>query len=284
MEASLRWIEGSAYAAALGVRVGEISGEQARLRLPFAEANTNGDGVMHGGCAASLAALGAQVVTRAALGKDSGPWHTAALQVSYLAAAKDQGVVAEARMLRAGKGLCFVAVAVTGDDGRAIAEANAVVHARTGAEPAPLPASAGDHGEADPGQMGPHIGRIPFIAGRGITVEHMAGGTSRLVMPWCDENADASGGVHEGAVLSLLDTAGAMASWAVTGFGPYRAGTPAMHAQLLAPPPRDDLVAYGRNALRDGAFFFSDVEVATASDARLIARGTVFYRIVGPPR
>ena len=34
--------------------------------------------------------------------------------------------------------------------------------------------AAGDHGEADPGQMGPHIGRIPFIGGRGIAVEQMA--------------------------------------------------------------------------------------------------------------
>ena len=53
-----------------------------------------------------------------------------------------------------------------------------------------------------------------------------------------------------------------MASWAVTGFGPYKAGTPSMQAQILAPPPKDDLVAYGRNVQRDGAIFFSDAEVA----------------------
>ena len=34
----------------------------------------------------------------------------------------------------------------------------------------------------------------------------MTGGTSRLVMPLIDDNCDASGGVHEGAVLALLDT------------------------------------------------------------------------------
>jgi acyl-coenzyme A thioesterase PaaI-like protein len=32
-----------------------------------------------------------------------------------------------------------------------------------------------------------------------------------------ERNGDASGGVHEGAVLALLDTAGAMAAWAETG-------------------------------------------------------------------
>lgn len=280
MEFVEHWIAASPYARALGARLEDVDGQSARLALPFDAAITNGDQVMHGGCAASLAALGSQAVARAALGEASGPWHTASVQVAYLSAAKGQGVRAHAQLQRAGKELCFVAVDVTGEDGREIAHATTVVHARFGAEPVERARAAGDHGEADPGQMGPHIGRIPFIGGRGIAVEHMAGGTSRLVMPWREENADADGGVHEGALLALLDTAGAMASWAVTGFGRFKAGTPAMHAQLLAPPPKDDLVAYGRNVQRDDSLFFSDVEVAGASDGCVVARGTVFYRIV----
>lgn len=274
------WIENSPYCRWLGVEAVEIGAEGARLALPFAERNTNGDQVMHGGCAASLAALGAQAVTRAALGEASGPWHTAALQVNYLAAAKSQGVVAEARLLRTGKTLCFVEVDVEGEDEKPIAHTTTVVRGRFGAEPVPLRVSAGDHGEADPGRMGPHIGRIPYIGGRGIHVEHMTGDTSRLVMPYRSENSDADGGVHEGALLALLDTAGAMASWAVTGFGPYRAGTPSMQAQILAPPPAEGLVAYGSNVQRDDEAFWSDVEVAGASDGRVCARGTVLYRIV----
>ena len=108
----------------------------------------------------------------------------------------------------------------------------------------------------------------------------MAGGTSRLVMPFQENNADTSGGVHEGAVLALLDTAGAMASWAVTGFGRYKAGTPSMQAQLLAPAPKEDLVAYGRNVQRDDEMLWSDVEIAGASTARVVARGAVLYRII----
>jgi uncharacterized protein (TIGR00369 family) len=223
-------------------------------------------------------------VTRAALGEASGPWCTLALQIDYLAAAKQQGVMAEARRLREGKELCFAEVDVTGEDGRAVAHATAVVRARFGAPPAEPPAAAGDDGRSEPGPMGPFIGRIPFVARRGISVEHMTGGTSRLTMPWRDANADASGGVHEGALLALLDTAGAMASWAVTGPGRFKAGTPAMQAQILAPLPKDDLVAYGRNVARDGPLFVSDVEVASASDGRVCARGTVFYRIVTESR
>jgi uncharacterized protein (TIGR00369 family) len=275
-----RWVERSPYAVALGIRLEELGGASARLRLPFSEANTNPGQVLHGGVAASLAAVGAQVVARAALGPGSGPWHTAALQVSYLAAARAEDVLARARLLREGKEVCFVEVEVATDDGKPIAHATAIARGRFGAEPAQLPVSAGDHGDSDPGRMGPHIGQIPFIGGRGIAVQHMAGGTSRLVMPFREANADEAGGVHEGALLALLDTTGAMASWAVTGPGPYKASTPCMQAQILAPPPKDDLVAYGRNAVRDGGLFWSDVEVAGASDGRLCARGTVVYRIL----
>ena len=89
--------------------------------------------------------------------------------------------------------------------------------------------------------MGPHIGRVPFIGHRGIRVEHMTGGTSRLTMPLVDDNCDQSGGVHEGAVLALLDTTGAMASWAQSGPGPYKASTASMQLQILGPVPAGDL-------------------------------------------
>jgi uncharacterized protein (TIGR00369 family) len=128
--------------------------------------------------------------------------------------------------------------------------------------------------------MGPLIGRVPFIGNRGIVVEHMTGGRSRLVMPLRDGNRNEDGGVHEGAVLALMDTAGAMAAWAETGPGPYRASTPSIQAQILAPPTMDDLVAYGRTVQRDRELLWADVEVAGRSDRRLWARGTVVYRIL----
>lgn len=118
------------------------------------------------------------------------------------------------------------------------------------------------------------------MAARGIVIEHMAGGTSRLTMPNGAHNADLDGGPHEGAVLALLDTTGAMAAWAETGPGPYKASTPSIQAQVLAPPTDQDLVAYGRIAQRDGALFWAEAEVVGRKDGQVIARGTVVYRIV----
>ena len=40
------------------------------------------------------------------------------------------------------------------------------------------------------------------------------------------------------------------------------------------------LVAYGHVVQRDGDGFWSDVEVAGQGDGRVVARGTVLYRIV----
>ena len=275
-----RWIEKSGYTLALGVGLEAISEGAARLRLPYADDNSNPGKALHGGCAASLAMVGAHAVARTTMGPDSGPWHTPPLQVNYPPAAKNRPVVAEARLLRQGKSMCFVEVDVATEDAKPIAHATAMVRGRFGAEPTQQAPSAGDSGESDPGPMGPFIGRVPFIGNRGIAVEHMTGGRSRLVMPYRDGNGDESGGLHEGAVLALLDTTGAMAAWAETGPGNYRASTPSIQAQILAPPPKDDLIAYGRMVQRDDEILWSEVEVAGASDGRLWARGTVIYRIL----
>jgi uncharacterized protein (TIGR00369 family) len=224
--------------------------------------------------------IGAHAVTRCALGEESGPWHTAAVQINYLAAAIDEDVAAHARLLRRGKEMCFVEVDVSRSDGKPIAHATTAVRGRFGAEPAELSLCAGDHGRAEPGPMGPHVGKMPYTAARGLEVEHMTGGTSRIRMPAHTANADAAGGVHEGAVLALLDTTGAMAAWAETGPGRYKASTPSLQARFFAPPPADGLVAYGRMVQRDGELLWSDVEVASARSARVFARGTVVYRIL----
>jgi uncharacterized protein (TIGR00369 family) len=202
------------------------------------------------------------------------------MQVSYLAAAIGEEVFADARLLRRGRELCFIGVDVKTLGEKPVASITATVRGRFGGEPSAMYVCAGDHGESDPGKLGPAIEKLPFISHRGIRVEHMTGGTSRLVMPLVADNLDESGGVHEGAVLALLDTTGAMASWAKSGAGPYKASTASMQMQILGPPPATDLVAYGRCVQNDNEIYWSDVEVASPVDGRVTARGTVLYRIV----
>jgi uncharacterized protein (TIGR00369 family) len=262
------------------VKLAELSDAKARLALPYSDVNSNPGKALHGGVAASLSAIGAQAATRAALGPESGPWHTCALQVNYLSAAIGEAVTAEARMLRKGKKLCFVEVDVATEAGKPIAHATSAVRGRFGAAEAERTIVAPDHGHSDPGPMGPLLGTVPFIGARGIRCEHMTGGTSRFVMPEEEANADGGGGIHEGAVLALFDTTGAMAAWATSGPGRYKASTPAIQAQITGVPPAGDLIAYGHCVQRDAEIFFCEVDVATATERRLVARGTMVYRIV----
>ena len=280
MEAVRSWVEDSAYGKSLGVKVGALEEGRVRLELPYADVNSNPGQALHGGCAASLGILGAQAVTRATLGEEAAPFHTAGIQVSYLAAAIGEDVHADATLLRRGKEMCFALVDVATAEGKSIAHATAMVRGRFGAEPAPAYAARGDGGESDPGPMGPHVGKMPFTAARGMDVEHMTGAHSRIRMPGGGTNADLAGGAHEGAVLALLDTTGAMAAWAETGPGRYKASTPSLQAQFLAMPTDEDLVAYGWLVHRDDSAFWCDVEVAGEKSGLVTARGTVLYRIL----
>lgn len=280
MDEIKNWVEQSPYSKFLGVLLEQIDESGARLRLPYQDANSNPGKALHGGCAASIGAIAGQAIARTVLGEEVGPFHTAQMQVSYLAAAIGEEVVADARLLRRGRELCFIGVDVQTAEGKPIASVTTTVRGRAGHDQAQYYVSEGDHGESDPGVMGPHIGKVPFIGHRGIQIEHMAGGTSRLVMPLIDDNCDASGAVHEGAVLALLDTTGAMASWAESGPGNFKASTASMQIQILDPMPKGDLVAYGRCIQNDNEIYWSDVEVTSVADGQVCARGTVLYRIV----
>jgi len=276
------WLEKAPYSGALGVQVDSLSDTSARFTLPYKDENSNPGKVLHGGVAASMICLGGQAVARLALGEEAAPWHTCALQVNYLAAAIDQAIVGEARLLRKGKELCHTEVRITSDQGKPIAEGIATVRGRFGKRETPGAVARGDDGGSDPGQMGPHLNMIPFIKRLGLTVEQMAGGQSRVCMPFQETNADDGRDVHEGPILALLDTAGAMAAWAVTGYGPYKASTVGIQAQMLGSRITGDLTAYGRVVHRDNEIFWSDVEIATVTDGRIAARGTVLYRIIVP--
>lgn len=277
-----QWIEQSGYSKQLGVTVQELGEDSATLALPFREGNSNPGGALHGGVYASASVIAAQAVARTALGNDVGPFQTTGFQINYLAAAINESVTARARLLRRGKELCFIEVTVASESGRDVSHATLMIRGRQGAEPSPGPLGRMAAEGSDPGKMGPAITEmVPFIHERGIVIEHMAEGKARLFMPWQDTHEDCvSKGTHEGAALALLDTAGAMAAWAVTGPGAYKASTPSMQAQILAAPPRGDLMAYANVVHQDNEIFYSDVEVVGTDNGRVCAKGTILYRIV----
>ena len=187
--------------------------------------------------------------------------------------------MARATLLRDGKQLCFISVEVETSDGKPIAHASSVVRARLAAPESKLHLSAGDHGASDPGSMGPLIGQLPFIGGRGIQVEHMTSGTAA---------GDAIPG-RERRRLGRRCTKARCSRCSIPPArwrpGPSRSRPlQGLHARDAGADPgacaQVDLVAYETCRQRDGELLWSDAEVASAADGAVVARGTVIYRIL----
>ena len=70
MDAIKKWVDDSPYSKFLGVELEQIDDSGARLSRPYQDANSNPGKALHGGCAASLGAIGGQAVARQAPGGD----------------------------------------------------------------------------------------------------------------------------------------------------------------------------------------------------------------------
>jgi len=273
------------YADALGIELEAADAERARLRVPFGDGNSNPGGALHGGVAASVIDTAAGWVGRAAGGADL---EHAVVDVSvvYLAAAINEDIAAEARLLRRGKELAFIEVDVRTEAGKAIAR-GLVTH-RSGApggsdrqlirdpEPSIEPA------DALPG-FTRFFTAAPFMARLGIVARHASEGTALTELPWLDANADAGGALHGGAVAALIDTTGAMASWSLVTLDPRnKASTPSLHVTHHTRAVGEGVLAEATTLRRNDELFANEVTVRGATTGQLIATGTVLYRIVVP--
>jgi uncharacterized protein (TIGR00369 family) len=275
------------YHASLGILVEEVTADGARLRIPYADANSNPGRALHGGVYASAIDVAGGLAARAGV-TDAGDLdaRTLDLSVCYLAAAIGEDIVADACVLRRGKELAYVAVDVRTDGGKALA--TGLVTRRMAPDgPADRELRLDPPPPIDADGNVPSLARalvaVPFIAGRGMRITHMRDGRARVEMPWQDSNGTGDGAVHEGALAALLDTAGAMASWSVVGLDfRWKASTVGIHASFHAAARGEDVVASARVLRRTNESFLADVVVVAAASGHTVATGAVTYRIVVP--
>jgi uncharacterized protein (TIGR00369 family) len=116
------FIPHSPLPAALGITLESIEPDQARLALPYADRLATVGDVIHGGAIAT-AAMAAAWATEDV--PDGVAGATVSLALSYLAAARGD-LIAEARVTRRGRRLCFVDVEVRDAGDTAVASAQAV--------------------------------------------------------------------------------------------------------------------------------------------------------------
>jgi uncharacterized protein (TIGR00369 family) len=275
------------YHRSLGLRVETVAPERVRVRVPFKDENSNPGRALHGGVAASTIGIAGTLAASAGLGDAAGlETRTLDLAVTYLAAAIGEDIVADAEVLRRGKEIVYADVGVRNDAGKWIAKGLVTFRA--------APPSADDRQRHLPPPPAPTAGgeipplarafvSVPFIKRLGMTITQMHDGTGTLRMPFIDANADADGAVHEGALAAFLDTAGAVASWSIVGLDfRLKASTVGIHVSYHARAVGEDVVAHSRTLMRTDEIFANTVTLVAAASERVVATGSVTYRIVVP--
>lgn len=280
-------MNGDRWADELGVQVDEVEAGSCRVRVPFHDGNANPGGALHGGVVASVVDLAAGLVARAGAADRPGLEHGVVdLSVAYLAAAISEDVVGVARVLRRGKELAFVEVDVHTAAGKPIAR-GLVTH-RSGEPGSPERQLIREpEGTLEPAAELPAFVRAftaaPFMARLGIRGLRFEDGVALAALPWTDAHTDAAGALHGGAVAALIDTTGALASWSLVPLDPRnKASTPVLHVVHHAPARGEDVWAEAVTLRRNDELFANEVTVRGVASGRLVATGSVLYRIVVP--
>lgn len=271
------------FANALGITIIELAEQRAVLQLPYAAAHMNAGGVLNGGASASLLNIAGTLAAWTDIDFDQQPYlNCVDLSVQYLAAAMQEDVLAHARVLRRGRDIFFVEVALQTTTGKGICQGLMIYRApdyrqhvpRLRAKPQLLPA---------PALLTPPDNRWQFrgyIQKLAITPLHQQAGEVRLHMPCTPLHTDEQGHVHSGALASIVDVAGVAASWSLV---PRRQGArgSTVGMQLSYPAvTASDVVADAYVQQRCEELFFSTVHVTEAKTGQLIAMGQVSYRLL----
>ena len=108
----------------LGLEVDAIEADRVRVRLPFrAELTTVGD-IVHGGAISALIDTAATGAAWSAADLSANPRGTTiALTINFLAAARGQDLVADARVIQRGRTITVCEVVVEGANGQRVASA-----------------------------------------------------------------------------------------------------------------------------------------------------------------
>ncbi len=117
------FIEHSPFAAHLGMRPEVIEPDHVRLAMPFREQLVTAGDVVHGGAISSLVDTTATIAAWSGLESlDNARGTTISLTVTFVAAARGRDLVADARVVRRGKTICFCEVGVEDGEGTTIAQ------------------------------------------------------------------------------------------------------------------------------------------------------------------
>ena len=119
----------------------------------------------------------------------------------------------------------------------------------------------------------------PLIRALGMRLASIAPDEAKVSLPYRDELATAGDIVHGGAIMSLLDTAAALAAWSAHDPSEgVRWGTVSVSVSFMAPAQGRDLEAVARVTRRGRSICFCRVDVSD-SEQTPVAEALVSYRL-----
>jgi len=274
------------FAEWLGVTIDDVAPDHVVLVLPYRPEHLNARGVLNGGASASLVTMAGTLGAWTGVDLDTHPQLACVdLAIQYLAAANEQDVVAEARVLRRGRGVVFLDVALRSRAGIPLCRGQLTyqtsdyaghpprLRAQHALLPAPMPLI--------PPPPGHRLFR-GYVQKLGIAPLHQSLGRVRLHMPCTAMHVDEGGQMHAGALASIVDIAAVTASWSLV---PRREGARGSTIGMQVSYPSgatSAVVADAHVQQRSEELLFSTVHVTTADSGQLVAMGQVSYRLLEP--
>ncbi len=273
------------FAEWLGVTISEVAHDHAVLVLPYRPEHLNAAGVLNGGASASLLTMAGTLAAWTGADLDVDPHLSCVdLSVQYLAAAAEEDVVAQARVLRRGRGLVFLDVALRSRGGNPICRG--LLSYQTSDYAGQTPRLRAQHAllPAPTPLMPPSGHRLfrGYVRKLDITPLHQSPGRVRLHMPCTAMHGDERGQLHAGALASIVDIAAVAASWSLV---PRREGARGSTIGMQVSYPSGAATAVVADAhvqQRSEELLFSTVHVTTAASGQLVAMGQVSYRLLEP--
>ena len=273
------------FAQWLGVTIGEVAQDRAVLTLPYRPEHMNAVGVLNGGASASLLTMAGTLAAWTGVDLDTGLHLSCVdLSVQYLAPATEENVVAEARVLRRGRSVVFLEVALRSRVGAPICQG--LLSYQTADYAGQTPRLRAQHAllPAPAALTPPAIHRLfrGYVQKLGITPVHQSPGRVRLHMPCTAMHVDEGGQLHAGALASIVDIAAVAASWSLVSRRPgVRGSTIGMQVSYPGAAVAA-VVADAHVQQRSEELLFSTVHVTTAVSRQLVGMGQVSYRLVEP--
>lgn len=253
-------LESTPYAARLGLRTAEVTGDAVTASVPYSGVLANAQGFVHGGVAASLSVWSAMIM---AVASDRDAFASArplSLSISYLAAAREEALHAAARVTSRGRDIAHVEIEVSSDRGRPVGLALAVMRMLPDAPRRHVHAPAAAAG------AGPDPLLIsPFTRAMGVAVRAHHAGSVTMTMGH-DANEGLDGAADAGALVALADTCAALACLPSLDERVRGSATLSLSA-VFGEALRTAAMAVGRPVAEDGAIRSALVEVG-ADDAR----------------